>query len=203
MAVTQASVTANLGNGVIATRARSGTARELPMTLGLAVPMVRPRGSAGGTFVRLGAAITAASFAETASAVTPTTIPTVTQVTVSPAGYQASMGLYDDAIHRATEENDPIELEKDEIRYALQVYPGADSAVSIAYQFTQVTATVGTSGATLSRATLMSAANTVRSACNSRTTILRCLWTTSAVAWCVPPWCRWATRWTRSSFRPY
>src|SRR5690349_5055909 len=105
MAVTQSSVTANIGNGVEVEVAMHGTAREKPVVLKMVQRYKRKIGRAAATAVRLGVAIAAASFAEAASAVTPTTLPTPTQVAITPAGYQASMGLTDEARLRATESN--------------------------------------------------------------------------------------------------
>lgn len=167
MAVTQSSVSANLGSGVLATKALHGVARELSILPGMAMPMKRSIGHQGATWIRLGAAIAAAAFSEASAAVTPTTLPTVTQVTANPAGYQASMGPTDEARLRAIDDNDPMQLMHDEIIYALKIYPAADSAVSIAYQFTQVSATGGVTGGALTRASCLAAGRTVRAAVKS------------------------------------
>jgi hypothetical protein len=165
MAVTQSSVTANLGNGVVATRVMMAVSMAPSISQKLARPIPRPRGAAGATFVTLTAFISAAAFAEASAAATPTTLPTVNQTSINPAGYIASMGPTDEARLRATEENDPVEIMKELILYALGKYLGTDSSVGISgYQFTQVSAVGGNTGGVLTRSSVIAARLTVQQA---------------------------------------
>lgn len=161
MAVTSTTQTANLGNGVMVSNAMFGATRALSIIPRMVGAVPRSRGAAGYTWVRLGAAIAAAAFAESSAAATATTLPTVTQVTASPVGYVSTVGATDEAELRAVEGNSPMAILKEEALFASKQYIAADASVGLAYQFTQVSASGGVSGGTLTKSSIRSAARTI------------------------------------------
>lgn len=161
MAVTQASVVANLGHGTRTQIAKYSTRRALPIMASFAELYFLEKGDASVNIPRYGAAISGAAHSEAAAAVTPTSTPTVNTQTLTPVGYIASMGETDEADYRVTPENDHADYQKKEVVYALQRYPQIDSSVGISYQFTQLSSSGGNTGAALTRAGIMQCANTV------------------------------------------
>lgn len=164
-----------LGNGTRSRRFYHTTGRALPIHANFVEKDTVDKGSASTTFSRVGAAISAAAFAEGASAMTPTSIPTVNSVALTAAGFGASMAITDDLDYRVTDENDVNAYIDEEIAYALMRYPQIDSSTGIAYQYTQITAENGNTTQPLSRASIMAGANDVWAAVKQYSTQLVCV----------------------------
>ncbi len=164
-----------LGNGTRTRRFYYTTGRALPIHANFVEKDTVNKGDGSVTFPRVGAAISAAAFAEGASAMTPTSIPTVNSIALTAAGFGASMAITDDLDYRVTDENDVNEYIDKEIAYALMRYPQIDSSTGIAYQYTQVTAENGNTGLALTRAAIMAGANDVWTATKQDSTQLVCV----------------------------
>lgn len=169
MATTTSSGTSGLGNqGARGRKALYTTGRSRPISPAFAAMFDRQRGEPSSIYVpRIGAAISAAALGESDAAATPTTLPTVGSATITLAGYRASMGVTSEGRYRTLEENDPVNIEEEELMYAMEMYLTEDASVGMTYQYTQVTAVEGNSGAKLTRAGILRCAQTVWAAMNT------------------------------------
>jgi len=114
-------------------------------------------------FGKVGAVVTATSESEGAAAATPSALPTPTGVTMTPAGFQISISINNAAQWRANENNDPLEISREEIKYGCGIYMMDDATVGLGALFDTVTASDGDPGATLTVDGLLDSPAAIRS----------------------------------------
>lgn len=163
MANTTASVVSNLSRGTqpVAVYHSSGRPRPIIDYLVACQPVVI--GTTAAKTALLGAALTVATGAEGDAAVTPQALSSITSVTLTPGSIQAATALTTEALNAV--DSDLVDLKQlslDELEYPYRTYCSYDSSVGITKAlFATLTASVGTSGADLAPAVLITAAETV------------------------------------------
>lgn len=157
MADTTATVVGNLGHGTKTVGVVHTAGRPTPLIDHVVGLFEVPQGYASVQIAKLGAALTASTSSESASAATPQALSSVTATTLTPASYVAAIQPTTEAYNRA----DPAlvnlaELCADEITYPLRRVLAYDDGIGIVkLRFTGLSNRVGTSGAVFTPSSLL------------------------------------------------
>lgn len=146
-----------------------------PISLGHCFYMVRGRGWPSCYFPVTGSLPSAAAESEGAAAATPSALSTPSGTTLTPAKYLISIGINDEAQHRALAENDPVQLAKEFAAYGCSVYLMKDDTVGLSEVFGTVTASGGNSGARLTVDGTFDCAEDVRANLDDANLVVSCI----------------------------
>lgn len=136
--------------------------RPEPISLKHCFYMDHARGYPSEYFSKVGAKHSAAAESSGASALTPSALNTPTGATLTPAGFIIALAVDNDAEWRSLEDNSPMQLAVEEIKYGCGIYMMDIVTLGLGALFDSPTATDGDPGAALTVDGILDSAATVR-----------------------------------------